>query len=337
MAFNIFGGMRFLRSIFLILIFSSVTPLLFAQTDSMGRKDTGVNRQGRLVNSGSAAVLQGTDSMQQGVPDSGIQNTIAKDTVSKLVSLPLKEITDTSSFQRYMVHPWLPMNQTPAYMMVDYRIRESKDYLFYLLYGIVFLLAFIKVIFPKYFRNLFLLFFQTSLRQKQTREQLLQDTLASLLINLLFIISAGLFISLLMTTKGWLRLPFWTLYAYVTAVLIAIYTGKYLFLLFAGWVFNNKEVANGYIFLVSMINRILGILLIPFSVLMAFGDERILSVVATLSLGLVILLLLYRYLVSFGSLRNDLKINAFHFFLYLCAVEILPMILIYKLLVNYIG
>jgi hypothetical protein len=329
--------MRLLRSIFLILIFSSITPLLFAQTDSTGRKDTGVNRQGRLTSSSSPAVQQKRDSVQQGVADSVLQNTIAADTTPKPASLPQKEIIDTSSFQRYMVHPWLPMNQAPAYMMVDYRIRESKDYLFYLLYGIILLLAFIKVIFPKYFRNLFLLFFQTSLRQKQTREQLLQDTLASLLINLLFIISAGLFISLLMITKGWLRLPFWTLYAYVTGVLIVIYTGKYLFLVFAGWVFNNKEVANGYIFLVSMINRILGILLIPFSVFMAFGDERIISVVATLSIGLVVLLLLYRYLVSFGSLRNDLKINAFHFFLYLCAVEILPMLVIYKLLVNYIG
>lgn len=329
--------MIFLRSIFCILIFSSITPLLVAQTDSLGRNDTGLNRQDRLAGSSPAAVQQGYDSIQQAVTDTGLQNAIAADTTPKPASLPQKVIIDTSSFQQYMVHPWLPMSKSPAYMMVDYRIRESKDYLFYLLYGIILLLAFIKVVFPKYFRNLFLLFFQTSLRQKQTREQLLQDTLASLLINLLFIISAGLFISLLMITKGWLRLPFWTLYAYVTGVLIAIYAGKYLFLVFAGWVFNNKEVANGYIFLVSMVNRILGILLIPFSVIMAFGEPHILSAVATLSIGLVIVLLLYRYLVSFGSLRNDLKINAFHFFLYLCAVEILPMLLIYKLLVNYIG
>lgn len=330
--------MRFLRSIFLILIFSSTTVMLFAQSDSLGRKDTGLTQRSKPANNKTAAIPPVTESTQKTVIDSVIRDSVvSSDTIRKPDVVPVKVIIDTGSYQRYMVHPWLPMIKTPAYMVVDYRSRESKDYLFYLLYGIITLLAFIKMVFPKYFRNLFLLFFQTSLRQKQTREQLLQDTLASLLINLLFIISAGLFISLLMITKRWSQLPFWTLYAYVTVVLLTIYTGKYLFLVFAGWVFNNKEVANGYIFLVSMVNRILGILLIPFSVFMAFGEESMMSVVTTLSLGMAVALLLYRYLVSFGSLRNELKINAFHFFLYLCAVEILPMVLIYKLLVNYIG
>lgn len=312
--------------------------MLFAQSDSLDKKDTGSTRRGRPANSTVTAVLQQADSLQKTVADTLLRDSIAgADTIRKPVVIPVQAVIDTASYQRYMAHPWLPMTKAPAYMVVDYRTRETKDYLFYLLYGIITLLAFVKMVFPKYFRNLFLLFFQTSLRQKQTREQLLQDTLASLLINLLFIISAGLFISLLMIEKGWSQLPFWTFYAYVTAVLLTIYTGKYLFLLFAGWVFNNKEVAHGYIFLVSMINRILGILLIPFSVFMAFGEEYMMSVVTTLSLGVVALLLLYRYLVSFGSLRTGLKINAFHFFLYLCAVEILPMVLIYKLLVNYIG
>uniref|UniRef100_UPI00195383FD DUF4271 domain-containing protein n=1 Tax=Citrobacter freundii TaxID=546 RepID=UPI00195383FD len=77
-----------------------------------------------------------------------------------------------------------------------------KDELFYIVLSVVFLLAFIKALFPKYFRNLFLLFFQTSLRQKQTREQLLQNRLASLFINLFFVMSAALFLSLLTQYYG---------------------------------------------------------------------------------------------------------------------------------------
>ncbi|MFX5793321.1 DUF4271 domain-containing protein [Acinetobacter baumannii] len=60
-------------------------------------------------------------------------------------------------------------------------------------------------------------------------------------------------------------------------------------------------------------------------------------VAVTAGIVIICLLFVYRYLVSFGSLRNDLKLNIFHFFLYLCAVEITPMVLLYKLLVNYIG
>jgi hypothetical protein len=132
-------------------------------------------------------------------------------------------------------------------------------------------------------------------------------------------------------------LPFWNLYGYITALLVIIYVGKFLFIGFAGWVFNNKEAAQGYVFLVSMVNRIMGIVLIPFIVFLAFAHQQLLNIVVTLSIGLVVILFLYRYLVSFGSLRNNLKINPFHFFIYLCTVEVIPMALIYKLLVNYIG
>ncbi len=320
-------------------------PFLHAQKDSALVLDTVVKQQ--IAVSSIKDSLQptthslkkaGIDSLLKGsLRQSLLKDSLRQDSTQKINQIPAKSSIDTSTYRQFMAHPYLSMEGKPVFMLIDYRKERSKDFLFYLLLAIVTLLALIKVAFPKYFRNLFLLFFQTSLRQKQTREQLLQDQLASLLINFLFLVSTGLFITLLIQYKGWSGMDFWVLYAYVTALLLVIYSGKYLFILFAGWVFNNKEAAQGYIFLVSMVNRIMGVLLIPLTILMALGNENILAVVATLSMGLVALLLLYRYLVSFGSLRNELKINAFHFFLYLCAVEVLPMLLIYKLLVNYIG
>ncbi len=251
--------------------------------------------------------------------------------------ISVKSSIDSSTYQQYMKNPYLPMDKTPIKMFISFKENASKDLLFYLVFGNVFLLAFIKLVFPKYFKNLFILFFQTSLRQKQTREQILQDGIASLLINLLFLVSTGLFITLVVKLQEWSSLTFNNLYGYVVALLLFIYTGKYIFISFAGWVFNNSLVASSYTFLVLMVNRILGILLIPFTIFLAFADEESTKIVFTLSIILVALLLLYRYFVSFASLRNDLKLNAFHFFLYLCAVEILPMLLLYKLMVNYIG
>jgi hypothetical protein len=44
----------------------------------------------------------------------------------------------------------------------------------------------------------------------------------------------------------------------------------------------------------------------------------------------------YRFIVSFGPVRKEIKVNGFHFFLYLCAFEIAPLLLIYKLLLGYL-
>ena len=164
-----------------------------------------------------------------------------------------------------------------------------------------------------------------------------QDGQASLMINLFFLLSAGLFITLMIQQYQWLDMPYWKLYAYATAVLALIYLGKYLFVSFAGWVFNNSQSASSYLFLVAVVNRIMGVVLLPLIVIMAFAEAPIAMIALTIAFGVVTLLFFYRYIVSFGLLRSELQVNPFHFFLYLCAVEILPMALIYKLLVENLG
>jgi hypothetical protein len=247
----------------------------------------------------------------------------------------LINVIDTATYRQYETHPFLPLHQPPLFMVIDYHQEKSKDELFYLVAGILCVAGFIKLAFSKYFKNLFLSFFQTSTRQKQTRDQLMQDNLASLLTNFLFVISAAVYLTLLVQYKNWAGISFWWLALGIAVALILVYLVKYLFLLFAGWVFNSREAAGSYIFIVFLVNKVLGVLLLPFICLLAFGTGQLVQVGITVSLGIVVLLFGYRYWVSFMVIHHKLKINLLHFFLYLCAVELLPLILIYKVLLNY--
>jgi len=284
-----------------------------------------------------AEIMQ--DTFRIPADSASVADSLAADSINReqmAFEKPVQWI-DTSTYKRIAYHPYLPLNQAPVFMIVDFKEKQSKDALFYTVLFLVFMLGFIKNVFPKYFQNLFRLFFQTSLRQKQTKDQLEQDGQASLLINLFFLLSAGLFITLMIQHYRWLDMPYWILYAYSTAVLAIIYFGKYLFVSFAGWVFNNSQSASSYLFLVAVVNRIMGVVLLPLIVVMAFAEAPIAVIALTVSFGVVTLLFFYRYIVSFGLLRSELQVNPFHFFLYLCAVEILPMALIYKLLVENLG
>ncbi len=272
-----------------------------------------------------------TDSLLQLKADS-----LRQDSIRKAAAEAAKPVIDTSTYARFMHHPYLPENKKATYMLIDYRRRESKDQLFYVMAGLVFFFAFLKVVYPRYFKNLFNSFFQTSVRLKQTKEQLLQDSLASLLTNLLFVMSVSLYAALVIRYEQWVLVSFWELVVYGALVLLVVYLGKYLFLLFSGWVFNSRESAAGYVFIVFLVNKAIGIMLIPFTLLVAFAAKPLTDVALTVSIGVIILLFLYRYIVSFTAIRNNLKVNALHFFLYLCAVEVLPLLLIYKVLINYI-
>lgn len=220
----------------------------------------------------------------------------------------------------------------------DIHIPESKDYLFYLLVAIVLLLAIIKQLFPKYYQNIFQLMFQASFRQKTTREQMMQQALPALLMNILFILVGGLFISILADINKWLKISFWLLTVYSITLLAFVYIFKYLVIKFMGWVFNAREQASTYGFIVFLVNKVIGLALLPLLLLLAFSESGSLQqVTLTIAGFVVILLLIFRYIVSLTIIRNTLSIHPLHFFIYLCAVEIMPMLILYKVLFSFVG
>jgi hypothetical protein len=240
-------------------------------------------------------------------------------------------------FRRIFQVNYLPVTEKPVFMISSVWVRESQDYLFYLLSALVLLLAFIRTSFPKYFQHIFKMLFQTSFRQKQTREQLAQSQMPSMLMNLLFVLVAAAFISIVATQKKLTGLSFWSLFLYSVLVLIAVYTLKFLFLRFTGWIFHVAEASEAYVFIVFLVNKLLGVILLPLLWMITFSGGELNVVALTISLFLIGFLLVYRYILSLASVRDMLRVSAFHFFIYLCGVEILPIILIYKLVFNKTG
>ncbi len=266
-----------------------------------------------------------------------VVDSLHKDSITKAIAKAALPKNDTGTYAAILTIPYLPFYGKPEFMIQNEYHPKGKDELFYILAGAVTLLAFIKIVFPKYFGNMFGLFFQTTLRSKQTRDQLLQNSLASLLMNVLFIACGGIYIALVVQMKGWVSVDFWWLILYASIILLIIYCVKFAFLHFTGWVFNTKEAANTYIFIVFLSNKIIAVALLPFLLVLAFTGGQIAEIAFIISLFFIGAMLLYRYFVSLGSIRTDLSINPLHFFLYLCTVEILPLLLIYKAAFNFIG
>ncbi len=307
-----------------------VAGKLVVKKETPGKTAIGTFRPGDTLQLGRDSGRIKPDSL---FADSG---RIPVQVVEKAVTKSLTWKEDTG-FTRLLA-PFLGTGKSPPFYMIELvRNTKSKDQLFYLLTGLVAFLAFIKIMFPRYFQNLFRLFFQSSFRQKRKQENLLQDNLPSLLLNLLFVLSGGLFITLVAGNYGWLHLEFWLLFLYCSLLLAVIYGGKFLFISFAGWVFHSPEAAGSYIFIVFLVNKVIGVVLIPLLFLLAFSGGTLANTAVTLALAASILLLAYRYILLLSFVRRNLKVSPIHFFIYLCTVEIIPMLIIYKVLFNKIG
>ena len=316
----------------LLLILLFFTLKLYAQTDTV--------RSQPAAAAGDSAVQR--DTVLQQLPQAPITN----DSIQKQNNIPVQKVqppvkpaTTTLSWQQDTAYTKLYRNLYPdkkrgaVFMINSLRQPDNKDEIFYILAGLFLLIAIIRSGFPKYFQNIFRLFFQSTYRQKQSKESLLQDNLPSLLLNITFLLTGSLLIALLTAGSPQVaQLPLWLLWLYTFATLCIIYIGKYLFISFCGWAFNVSQFAFNYNFIIFLVNKVAGICLLPLLLIMAFSQGQTYNAVVTVALSLVLLMLVYRYIVALSTVVKNLKINALHFFIYLCAVEILPLLIIYKLL-----
>jgi hypothetical protein len=235
------------------------------------------------------------------------------------------------SWQILQHHPYFGFTSQPLKIQSDIKKFQGKELQFYVLIALLLFYAMLRRVFPKYFNDLFRLFFRTTIKQLQVREQLIQTPLPSLLLNVFFVVSGGLYISFLLEHARLNPIDnFWLMSFYCTLGLSIIYFVKYAGLKLSGWLFNMQEAADSYIFIVFIINKMIGLLLLPFLVLLAFAQGNIYAMSLTLSWIIIVGLILYRFILTYTTVRNQVKVNPFHFFLYFCAFEIAPLLLIYR-------
>jgi hypothetical protein len=222
-------------------------------------------------------------------------------------------------------------------VIVSKKVQNKQPY-FYLILSLFFVLGVARTFFSRYFNTLFRVFFNTSLRQNQLTDQLEQAKLPSLIFNLFFVITTGLYSYFLLHYfyANHQKLDWYILFICVAVVAIC-YLVKYLSLKFTGWVTNYQSEADTYIFIIFLLNKVIGIFLLPTITFMAFSTYKIASYAIVISFIFISILFIIRFFRSYSLLQSRLKISRFHFLLYIIGLEILPILLIYKAITLYFG
>jgi hypothetical protein len=259
--------------------------------------------------------------------------TVKKDSIIKAVTITHPVVLSYDSALRKILHENIFLNTTAKPVAMQNRVKHqpTDDLLFYVLVSILLILSVLSFSYSQYFNNLFRVFSNVPLRQGQLTDQLLQAKLPSLLFNILFTITGGIYIYLLF--KYYHAVPnskTVSLMLFCIVLLSIIYLGKFLSLKFTGWLTGYTEVTNTYLFVIFLINKIAGILLLPFIIIMAFSDSGLVSSSVAVSLLFICLLIILRFYRSFGLLKHQLKISSFNFFVYIIGLEVVPLLLIYK-------
>jgi hypothetical protein len=216
-------------------------------------------------------------------------------------------------------------------------VLELRTADFYMLLMLCLMLGAIRFIDKRYFYNLWVSFWNPTLSNGQLKDQLQRAGLPNILMNIFFAITVGSYIYYIVrfyTPHNTGVIPQSLLITMLILGTGVIYLVKYSAIRFLGWAFRAEAVTGNYLFNVFLLNKVLSIILLPFIIILAFANHAVVQQVLIYSFIVMGAMMLNRYMRSSKIFSSFFQYSTFHFFLYLCASELLPLAVLMKLLVK---
>jgi hypothetical protein len=116
-----------------------------------------------------------------------------------------------------------------------------------------------------------------------------------------------------------------------------IYATRHLFMSYLSHVYSFQKELEQYAFTILIFNIFLGLILLPINVFVAFCPEPISTFFLYGGLAIVLIVYIFRQLRGVFISSRLLFNNKFYFLLYLCAVEIAPVLLLVKYFGAYVS
>jgi len=119
------------------------------------------------------------------------------------------------------------------------------------------------------------------------------------------------------------------LYLLNLGFLLLLFLARVLAVNTAGFLFNRLRIYREYLYNVFIYNRLIGLLILPLLLFVVYTDGIIQELFQWIALAVLLTILVMRlFRGMFFSFKKDVSI--FYMFLYLCALEIVPLALLYR-------
>lgn len=216
--------------------------------------------------------------------------------------------------------------------------RHAQDALFWTLLALAGLLAFIRMAYPNELNELAWVWRRWGYNQQLLRELSVGIPFGWVLLNGFAVIVASLYIALL---AGRLyRIPpdaLWQVVLMGLAAITALLAARYFFIQLAAVALPDARPLRFFLYYEFQLLRVAGLLLFPLIIVMAFATEPVQHVAYYVSYGVLIVLFVVRMAKGLSVGSPLLLQRPLLFLLYLCALEIAPLLVLVRIFLNAAG
>ena len=221
------------------------------------------------------------------------------------------------------------------------RINNTQDWVLIVILFALFSVSWLKVFHYKKLAQYFSIFLKDRISGQVLREERPFSEKASILLFVSGLLSLALyFFQTITNPKLNFHLPTeggGELYLKILGLLAVLFSVKIFSLKLLGHIFLLQKMATEYIYTILLFTNILGVIIVPLTISLQYVpmDTSIYFVYSGAAIiGLVFVYGLYRGLII--GIGNS-TVSNFYLFIYLCTLEILPLLIVFYLLLNNLG
>ncbi len=209
-----------------------------------------------------------------------------------------------------------------------HRTIESLDWITFILVGCVILVTVLRVVYPKRFDDFIKLPISNNYFLTKGKFEELKHPF-SVLFFLIQVLTLSLFVFLFFLEKRELSA---TIFIKITIASFTFILIKTCIEKLIGSIFDIETIINNYIFTKLSYRNFISLFLIVLNFIFYFSVEPTMLLLFIFS-GFIVLLNLFILFINYKNYRSLIFSNFFYFLLYICALEISPYLILYKVIV----
>ena len=213
----------------------------------------------------------------------------------------------------------------------------AQAWLVAVLIAVFTLLAIVRINFSKRLTLIINAFLSNRFVDQLSREEQAASNVSNMLLDSIYILnfSMMLYLSAALWIPSVKSMPSGVLFLILALLLFAFIIAKWLVTYLVGWLFNQENIVGELLFQRFLVHSVLGLALIPL-VLIAIFSPVFTKWVLMLAGVLVVLMFVARLLRSALHFSGLKRFSVKYIILYICALEILPVLILVKLVVKFL-
>lgn len=198
--------------------------------------------------------------------------------------------------------------------------------------AILVILAYVRVAYTRRLYRLFSSLVRIQILRQVMREELVFSHRVSVFLYINFSLVMGLILFGADKFYGWnfTNADGWELYLIYVALIGGGYLIKLIFNFILRKILHDPGLVKEYLFEVFLVNKALGVIFLPFAIAICFVNIGSLHMIFPIIGILVVLFILFR-LYQGLAMSLSYSVSRVYIILYLCTLEILPLLVIWKL------